>query len=247
MLSFQTCGESHGKALIGVITGLPAGVPIDKEAIDNELRRRQQGYGRGGRMAIEKDQIEILSGVRHQMSLGSPIAFLIANKDHPNWESVMSSDKNVNPDERQVTSPRPGHADLPGAIKYNHRDMRNVLERASARETASRVAAGAIFKQFLAAFNIYIYSQVVAIGEVKCQGKPVDSRNWQQVLQDVEKSSVRCADPQASQAMMEAIDSARQEGESLGGCFEGAQLVYRLGWAVMCPGIQNWTQFSPGC
>ena len=220
MLSFQTCGESHGKALIGVVTGFPAGVPIDKAAIDYELNRRQQGYGRGGRMAIENDQAELLSGVRNQISLGSPISFIIANQDYPNWQNVMNSGVCGQMEERQVTSPRPGHADLPGAMKYNHRDMRNVLERASARETASRVAAGAIFKQFLAVFNIYIYSRVVAIGKVSCPGKPVNRENWQQLQQDLKNSAVHCADPQASKDMMEAIDAARRDGESLGGCFE---------------------------
>lgn len=220
MLAFQTCGESHGKALVGVVTGLPAGVPVDVAIINAELRRRQQGYGRGGRMSIEKDSAEILSGVRHKISLGSPISLLIANLDYDNWDEIMNAGECIQIESRQVTSPRPGHADLAGAIKYNHRDMRNVLERASARETAARVAAGSIFKQFLAAFDIYIYSQVTAIGAVSCQGKDITLANWLQLQEELKDSVVHCADPESSQAMTAAIDQARLEGESLGGCFE---------------------------
>lgn len=220
MLTFQTCGESHGKALVGVVTGLPAGVPVDVTIINGELWRRQQGYGRGGRMSIEKDRAEILSGVRHKVSLGSPISLLIANLDYDNWKEIMSSGDCEQIESRQVTSPRPGHADLAGAIKYNHQDMRNVLERASARETAARVAAGAIFKQFLAAFDIYIYSQVTAIGAVSCPGKDVTLANWQQLQLELKDSVVHCADLESSRAMTAAIDQARLEGESLGGCFE---------------------------
>lgn len=220
MLNFQTCGESHGRALVGIITGLPAGVPVELAAIDSELRRRQQGYGRGGRMAIEQDQAELLSGVRHRLSLGSPISFMIANRDHSNWRDTMSAGECSAIESRQVTSPRPGHADLAGAIKYHHKDMRNVLERASARETAARVAAGAIFKQFLAVFNIYIYSQVTAIGAVSCSAREVTAQNLPQLQQELKASAVHCADREASLAMTAAIDAARREGESLGGCFE---------------------------
>jgi chorismate synthase len=220
MLNFQTSGESHGPALVGIVTGLPAGVPIEAEFIDHEIWRRQQGYGRGGRMTIEQDRAELLSGVRHKLSLGSPISFMIANRDHKNWQEIMKAGECALLETRQVTAPRPGHADLPGAIKYHHRDMRNVLERASARETAARVAAGAIFKQFLALFNIYIYSQVIAIGAVSCQGREVDLSNWELLQEDLKASAVHCADPAATQAMIAAIDAARLEGESLGGCFE---------------------------
>lgn len=220
MLNFQTGGESHGKALVGIITGLPAGVPITKAVIDKELERRQQGYGRGERMKIEKDQVEILSGIRHQYSLGSPIAFTIANRDYHNWQQIMNADLCEQIDQRQVSRPRPGHADLAGAIKYHQQDMRNILERASARETAARVAAGAIFKQLLAVFNIYIYSQVVAIGAVHCSGGQFNQQNRQKLQQQLDQSAVHCVDPRASQDMMQAIDTARKAGESLGGCFE---------------------------
>lgn len=220
MLNFQTGGESHGKALLGIITGLPAGIPIDRAFIDNELARRQQGYGRGERMKIEKDQVEILSGIRHQYSLGSPIAFTIANRDYHNWQQIMNADLCEQIEQRQVNRPRPGHADLPGAIKYHQHDMRNILERASARETAARVAAGAIFKQLLALFNIYIYSQVVAIGAVHCSGGQFSRQNWQELQQQLDQSPVHCVSPATSQEMMQAIDAAKKAGESLGGCFE---------------------------
>lgn len=220
MLNFQTAGESHGKALVGVISGLPAGIPINKAFIDAELARRQKGYGRGGRMRIEKDQVTILSGVRNQTSLGSPIAFTIANKDFENWEEIMSAGICEQINERQVSRPRPGHADLPGAIKYHHLDMRNILERASARETAARVAAGAIFKQLLQAFDIYIYSQVVAIGKVRGAGEQFSRYNWQEMQERLAESPVHCVDAVASQDMIEAIDSAKKSGQTLGGCFE---------------------------
>lgn len=220
MLALQTCGESHGKALVGVVTGLPAGVPVDVAVIDGELRRRQRGYGRGGRMSIENDRAEIISGVRHKLSLGSPISFLIANLDYDNWQQIMNPSECEQIEARQVTAPRPGHADLAGAIKYYHQDMRNVLERASARETAARVAAGAIFKQFLAAFDIYIYSQVTAIGAVRCPGRDITLANWQNLQEELSDSVVHCADPEATRNMTAAIDQARLEGESLGGCFE---------------------------
>ncbi len=156
MLKFISAGESHGKGLIGIIEGLPAGLEISAGEIDAELKRRQGGYGRGGRMAIETDEVEIISGIRNGLTLGSPISFFIANRDHENWQGIMDSGVLEKPGEKKVTRPRPGHADLAGAMKYDHEDMRNVLERASARETAVRVAAGAIFKKLLREFGIYI-------------------------------------------------------------------------------------------
>ena len=166
---FTTAGESHGKGLVAIVEGVPAGLPIDVAAIDHELWRRQQGYGRGGRMKIETDTIEILSGVRYGKALGSPIALMIKNDDFVHWEDIMSSEvleiQPKNP--RTVTRPRPGHADLAGGQKYQTRDLRDILERASARETAARVACGAIAKQLLAAFGVQVKSHVIKLGHVQ--------------------------------------------------------------------------------
>ncbi len=166
MLRFLTAGESHGKGLIAIIEGMPAGVPILKEEIDRELKRRQQGYGRGGRMKIESDEVEILSGVRWGKTLGSPISFFIKNRDWENWKEAMSPDKAFESCPT-VTRPRPGHADLAGFLKYQHTDIRNVLERSSARETAARVTVGAVAKQFLKIFDIKIGSFVTRIGSAE--------------------------------------------------------------------------------
>src|SRR5437763_3284307 len=168
MLSFRTAGESHGQALIALVEGIPAHLPVDFEFIDNELKRRQGGYGRGGRMKIERDQVRFLSGVRHGKTIGSPIAMMIENRDWPNWEEIMSA-REVLSDaatKRRVTRPRPGHTDLAGSLKFNHTDARNILERSSARETAARVAAGAIAKIFLKVFGIEILSHTRSIGTV---------------------------------------------------------------------------------
>src|SRR5919202_213949 len=168
MFRFTTAGESHGRALVAVVEGLPAGLTVDVEAINRELARRQWGYGRGGRMKIEQDAVEILSGVRHGETLGSPVALLIENKDWKSWTDVMAAEpREVAPEKsRRVTRPRPGHADLAGGQKYGARDLRNVLERASARETAARVACGAIAKQLLANFGIDIRSHVIQLGGI---------------------------------------------------------------------------------
>src|SRR5499427_7243262 len=158
MFRFTTAGESHGRALVAIVEGLPAGLPIDIEQINHELWRRQQGYGRGGRMKIEQDRVEVLSGVRHGLALGSPLAMTIENKDWANWEDIMNSEaRELAPEKsRRVKRPRPGHADLPGGLKYDTRDLRNVLERASARETTARVACGALAKQLLTQFGVEI-------------------------------------------------------------------------------------------
>src|SRR3954453_3264695 len=168
MFRFTTAGESHGRALVAIVEGLPAGLPIDIDQINRELWRRQQGYGRGARMKIEQDRVEVLSGVRHGLSLGSPLSLLIENKDWENWQEVMASEsRELAPEKsRRVKRPRPGHADLPGGLKYDTRDLRNVLERASARETAARVACGAIAKQLLAQFAIEIRSHVIQLGGI---------------------------------------------------------------------------------
>lgn len=234
-MRFLTAGESHGRALAVLIEGFPALVAIGKEGIDRELSRRQQGYGRGGRMKVEQDRVEIISGLRHGKTLGSPIAFLIPNRDWQNWAGVMDpftpgedahvkleKDRRLDRVRVEVTAPRPGHADLAGGIKYGFTDLRNVLERASARETAARVGAGAFVKVLLAQFGVVIGSHVLRIGTVFSGENRALDREEQEM---VEKSPVRCLDPQIAAAMMELIDKARNEGESLGGIF----LVYAKG------------------
>lgn len=216
---FTTAGESHGKALVAIVEGLPAGLPIDVEKIDHELWRRQQGYGRGGRMKIETDTVEILSGVRHGKTLGSPIALMIKNDDFVHWQDVMSSQEletePKNP--RLVKRPRPGHADLAGGQKYGARDLRNILERASARETAARVACGALAKQLLFAFGVEIKSHVIQLG-----GAPETalSKTWEEITAIPGDSPLNCADTEAQEAMIELIDKAKQDGDTLGGIFE---------------------------
>lgn len=220
MLRFSTAGESHGPGLVGMIEGLPAGLHITAQDINQELSRRQKGYGRGGRMQIEQDEAVILSGVRNEMTLGSPISFVIWNRDHENWSDIMGSGSCTKIDERVVARPRPGHADLAGGMKYHHQDLRNVLERASARETAVRVAVGAFFKKYLQSFDIYIYSQVLEIGGVPAVPADITQHDLAEIQQRIEDSPVRCYDSKAAQQMMARIDQARSEGESLGGMFE---------------------------
>jgi chorismate synthase len=221
MLRFTTSGESHGRALVAILEGLPAGLPIEQELIDRELRRRQLGYGRGGRMKIEKDHAEILSGVRHGLTLGSPIALLIENKDWPNWTDVMNSEaREIAPEKsRRLARPRPGHADLPGGLKYDARDLRNILERASARETTARVACGALAKQLLTAFGVEIRSHVIQLGGIPDQ--PLEL-NWNQIAAISDDEPLHCADAAAQQRMIELIDQKRHEGDTLGGVFEVA-------------------------
>lgn len=219
MLRFYTAGESHGKGLVGFIEGIPAGLPISEDKINLDLARRQQGPGRGGRMQIEKDRIEICSGVRNCLTLGSPISFIIYNQDHKNWEEIMSPGICTRMEEKAVKRPRPGHADLPGAMKYNHSDMRNILERASARETAARVAIGSFCKQLLAGLNIYIYSEVTAIGSVKYPGFLPQTSDFEIYNQEVESSPVRCGNKEVEEAMLKIIAQAADSGETLGGCF----------------------------
>ena len=213
MFRFLTAGESHGKSLVAVLEGIPAGLSISEDYIAVDLKRRQGGYGRGGRMQIEEDRAEIISGVRHGMTIGSPISMLIKNRDWENWQEKMSVspvDKEIEP----MTRLRPGHADLPGVAKYNFDDIRPILERASARETAARVAVGAVAKRFLEEFGIKINSHVTTIGGVYANiPDPID---WDKV----EVSPVRCADPEAEKEMVAAIDEAREAGDSLGGTFE---------------------------
>ena len=218
-LRFTTAGESHGQALVAILEGLPAGLRVDIEGIDQELTRRQWGYGRGGRMKIERDHAEILSGVRHGLTLGSPIALMIQNKDWANWTEVMSSEPRDVPEEksRRVKRPRPGHADLAGGQKYDARDLRNVLERASARETAARVACGALAKQLLAAFDAEIKSHVIQLGGVPETPLAVD---WDGISGIADNAPLRCADIEAQQRMVELIDETKRAGDTLGVIFE---------------------------
>src|SRR5512140_1467742 len=195
-LRFLTAGESHGRGLTGMIEGLPSGVPVTTADIDKDLRRRQGGHGRGGRMKIEADHAEILSGVRWGKTIGSPISLLIENKDWKNWEEGMSADAALSGSIKPVTRPRPGHADLAGALKYDHRDMRNILERSSARETAMRVGLGAIAKRVLSEFGIGFGSYVIQIGSQKSEvrSQKSEGRHLLGLFEKAEKSSVRCPD-----------------------------------------------------
>ena len=219
MFRFITAGESHGRALIAIVEGLPAGMPVDIDQINHELWRRQQGYGRGARMKIEQDHVEILSGVRHGLTLGSPLAVMIENKDWANWDDVMSIEATeLAPEKsRRVKRPRPGHADLAGGLKYDARDLRNVLERASARETAARVACGAIAKQLLGQFGIEIRSHVIQLGGIP--ERPLEL-SFDQISSISDESPLRCADSDAQLRMIELIDQKKSEGDTLGGIFE---------------------------
>lgn len=215
MLRFLTAGESHGPGLVVILEGLPAGVPVTKKAIADELARRRLGFGRGPRMKVEQDVLELMSGVRFGRTLGSPIALVIRNSEWPKWERVMSAEGD--PAGNVLTEPRPGHADLVGMLKYDFDDARDVLERASARETAARTAAGAVAKLFLAELGISIVSHVVSIGEVQAE---MGARPAPGDLEAVDASPVRCFDPQAEAAMIDAIEAAGAAGDSLGGVFE---------------------------
>jgi chorismate synthase len=217
--TFTTAGESHGKALVAIIEGLPAGLEIDVEKINHELWRRQQGYGRGGRMKIETDKIEILSGVRHGKTLGSPIAISIENRDFVHWTEVMSSEKlDVPPkNPRIVSRPRPGHADLSGGQKFATRDLRDILERASARETAARVACGAFARQLLEHFGIEIKSHVIKLGKVP--ELPLQ-KTWEEISAINKDSLLNCADKSVEETMVQLVDEAKQNGDTLGGIFE---------------------------
>ncbi len=219
MLRFFTAGESHGKGLVVIIEGMPAGVPISTEFIQDEMQKRMKGSGSGGRMMIESDTVEILSGVRFGKSIASPIALLIENKDFKNWGDKMSTElqpKSV-VDSARVTQPRPGHADLTGVQKYGFDDVRNVLERASARETAARVAAGAIFKQFLAMYDIEIASHSLQIGSIKVESE----YTFDDIKKTYEKDpEIRCVDQETSQKMKALIEKTRKEMNTLGGVVE---------------------------
>ncbi|MGE3519993.1 MAG: chorismate synthase [Vicinamibacterales bacterium] len=223
MLRFLTAGESHGRALVTILEGIPAGLPIDFAALTAELRRRQGGYGRGRRMVIESDRADAISGVRHGVTTGAPIALLIPNKDWENWQRTMAVEhpptaETPGVDRAAVTRPRPGHVDLAGAVKYAHTDIRNVLERASARETASRVAVGAVARQFLSQLGIRIVSHVISIGGASI-GDPL-AVTFEDADNIPADSPLHCVSPDVERQMMAAIDAAKEAGDTVGGSFE---------------------------
>jgi len=219
MLRYFTAGESHGETLVAFLSGVPAGLEIDQAFVDRELWRRQQGFGRGGRMKIERDSAHIVSGVRHGKTIGSPIAILIANKDWKNWQEILPVEAGDPEKHKRVASPRPGHADLAGALKYNFPEARYVLERASARESTSRVALGAIAKLFLGRLGIEVLSHVIAVGKAALGNAEVP---WEKLQELHAKSEVllNCADAQAEERMKAEVDQALRTGDSVGGVFE---------------------------
>jgi len=239
-IRFLTAGESHGQALSTIVEGIPAGLSLSEDDIEVDLRRRQRGYGRGDRMKIERDRARILSGVRYGKTLGSPIALLIENKDWPNWVEKMSvtpRDDAVKP----LQMPRPGHADFAGMVKYQTNDLRNILERSSARETTMRVAAGAIARKLLKEFGIEIYGHVLQIGSATSRISALDILSgkeskqterldeWKQLMVKVEQSPTACADDEAEKKMIESIDAAKENGDTLGGLFELVALGLPVG------------------
>lgn len=243
MLTYLTSGESHGPQLTAVIDGFPAGFPVDLDRLNFQLARRQKGYGRGGRMKIEKDEVEIVSGIRHGHTMGGPITFVIRNRDWENWTRIMHPidplpddlTAREEPRARDTRKPRPGHADLPGAVKWNHHDMRNVLERASARETAARTALGALARQLLEYFGIDLASHVVRIGPVELP-RGYDTGDLARVRDVTEASEVRCLDKDVEAAMIEAIREAKTARDSLGGV---AEIIIR-GLPVGLGGFSQW-------
>ena len=216
MLRYLTSGESHGKSLISILDGIPANIELNIDEINYELEKRQGGYGRGGRMKIEKDKINILGGVRGKITLGGPISIEIKNKDYENWIQYMNPMDNIDFETKKVEKVRPGHADLVGCLKYDFEDARNVLERSSARETASKVAVGAICKQVLKNFNIDFTSRVVQIGNVKDN----NSYDFDYIKENVDKSAVRCINKDVEKEIIKEIDKVKSEGDTLGGVVE---------------------------
>ena len=248
MIRFSTAGESHGEALVALVSGLPAGVPVDLDFVNRELWRRQQGYGRGGRMKIETDKAHILSGVRHGKTIGSPIAIQIVNRDWKNWEDKLPIEAGDPAKHQAVASPRPGHADLAGALKYNFPDARYVLERASARESTSRVAAGAFAKLLLRHLGIEVASHVIRVGRVE-SGR---AASWDEIAAVVSREEIflSCADPEIEARMKEEVEEAARTGDTVGGVFEvvahnvPAGLGTCANWDERLDGLLAWAVMS---
>jgi chorismate synthase len=248
MIRFSTAGESHGEALTALISGLPAGVPVDLEFVNRELWRRQQGYGRGGRMKIETDKAHVLSGVRHGKTIGSPIAIEIVNRDWKNWEEKLPVETGDPAKHQAVASPRPGHADLAGALKYNFPDARYVLERASARESTSRVAAGAFAKLFLRTLGIEVLSHVIRVGHVELDR----AAQWDEIVAVSAKDDVMlsCVDPDTEARMKEEVEEVARTGDTVGGVFEvvvhgaPAGLGTYANWDERLDGLLAWSVMS---
>jgi len=234
MLRYFTAGESHGPCLTAMIDGVPAGFPVNVAKINHDLWRRQQGYGRGGRMLIEKDEVQIRSGIRWGETLGSPVALGIENRDWKNWTKKMSASPQDRDEKIAVTKPRPGHADLTGILKYNHSDIRNVLERASARDTVSRTAVGSFCKQLLAPFGIRVLGYIRSLGNIEAKS---DGMTYEEIFARAEESPVRIADKDAEEKMIALIDDCKNKGDTLGGIFE----VVVLG---LPPGLGSHTQWD---
>ena len=243
MLRFYTAGESHGQALVAWVGGLPAGIPIDVAFINRELKRRQGGYGRGGRMKIETDQAEILSGVRRSKTTGAPVAIIVWNKDWENWKDALPVEEQADTPEKYkgLNPPRPGHADLAGSLKYNLHEARYILERASARESAARVAAGALAKLLLMQYGIEVLSHVLAVGSVHSQHSP----NWDEIKVLCAKDDILlgCADADAEQKMKAAVDEILRTGDTLGGIFEVVAHNVPPGLGTHA----NWDERLDGC
>lgn len=234
MLRYFTAGESHGPCLTTIIDGVPAGFPIDAQKINHDLWRRQQGYGRGGRMLIEKDEVQIRSGIRWGETLGSPVALGIENRDWKNWTKKMSPNPEDRDEKIAVTKPRPGHADLTGVFKYDHSDIRNILERASARDTVSRTAVGSFCKQLLAPFGIRVMAYIRSLGNIQVR---TDALSYEEAFARAEESPVRVADKEAEEKMIALIDECKKAGDTLGGIFEVAVLG-------LPPGLGSHTQWD---
>jgi chorismate synthase len=248
MIRFSTAGESHGEALTALISGLPAGVPVDLDFVNRELWRRQQGYGRGGRMKIETDKAHVLSGVRHGKTIGSPIAIEIVNRDWKNWEEKLPVETGDPAKHQAVASPRPGHADLAGALKYNFSDARYVLERASARESTSRVAAGAFAKLFLRTIGIEVLSHVIRVGHVELER----AAQWDEIVAVAAKDDVMlsCVDPATEARMKEEVEQVSRTGDTVGGVFEvvvhgiPAGIGTYANWDERLDGLLAWSVMS---
>lgn len=233
MLRYLTSGESHGQSLISILDGVPSNIELDIDEINKELQKRQHGYGRGGRMLIEQDKINILGGVRGKFTLGGPISIEIKNKDYQNWIDYMNPMDNIDLQKRKVNNVRPGHADLVGCLKYDFDDARNVLERSSARETASRVAIGAICKQILKNFDIEFVSHVVQIGNIR----DTKTYDFDYIKENVDNSAVRCVNKEVEQSIIKEIDKVKKEGDTLGGIIE-------IRVKNILPGLGSYTHFD---